>query len=143
MRQELLWFIHHVKISSGIHILQSVEWSPYDRMAPRSLATLMLGSGQAFGFWVNMPVSVSLPPDGPQDLIFFYEALAVCSAFYLGASTDAIVLPFTLTTRILLIYSPPSMLSLSTTPFWWLLLTCCRKNPSPPKFTTYLVNKTS
>jgi hypothetical protein len=26
-----------------------------------------------------------LPPDGPRDLIFFYEALAVCSAFFVGA----------------------------------------------------------
>jgi hypothetical protein len=27
-----------------------------------------------------------LPPDGPHDLIFFYEVLAVCTAFYLGAN---------------------------------------------------------
>jgi hypothetical protein len=26
-----------------------------------------------------------LPPNGPRDLIFFYEALAVCSAFHIGA----------------------------------------------------------
>jgi hypothetical protein len=28
----------------------------------------------------------SLPTEGPQDLIFFYEPLTVCSAFHLGAS---------------------------------------------------------
>ena len=50
MRWELLWFIHHVEISNGIHMLQSVEWSPYDRMA-----TMLIGyadaSGSGMGIW--------------------------------------------------------------------------------------------
>jgi hypothetical protein len=29
-----------------------------------------------------------LPPDGPQGLIFFYESLAICLAFYLGAQYE-------------------------------------------------------
>jgi hypothetical protein len=33
MRCELLWFIDHVKCSTGIHMLKSAEWSPYNRMA--------------------------------------------------------------------------------------------------------------
>jgi hypothetical protein len=87
MRWELLWFIRHVGISSGIHMLQSVEWSPYDRMATTLIGYAdALGSGM--GIWFPGKYAgyqCLLPPDGPQDLIFFYEALAVCSAFYLGA----------------------------------------------------------
>ena len=86
MRQELLWFIHHVKVSDGIHMLKSVEWSPYDRMAS-TLIGYADASGSGMGIWFPGEYTgyqCVLPPDGPQDLIFFYEALAVCSAFYLG-----------------------------------------------------------
>jgi len=90
MRRELLWFIHHVKVSSGIHMLKSVEWSPYDRMA-----TTLIGytdaSGSGMGIWFPGEYAgyqCPLPPDGPQDLIFFYESLAICSAFYLGAQYE-------------------------------------------------------
>ena len=68
-------------------MLKSVEWSPYDRMA-----TTLIGytdaSGSGMGIWFPGEYAgyqCPLPSEGPQDLIFFYEALAVCSAFYLGA----------------------------------------------------------
>ena len=87
MRRELLWFIDHVKRSNGIHMLKSVEWSPYDRMA-----TTLIGysdaSGVGMGIWFPGEYAgfqCPLPTEGPNDLIFFYEALAICSAFYLGA----------------------------------------------------------
>jgi hypothetical protein len=87
MRRELQWFIHHVEISDGIHMLKSVEWSPYDRMA-----TTLIGyadaSGSGMGIWFPGEYAgyqSHLPSEGPQDLIFFYEALAICSAFFLGA----------------------------------------------------------
>jgi hypothetical protein len=86
MRRELLWFIDHVKRSTGIHMLKSVEWSPYDRMA-----TTLIGysdaSGVGMGIWFpgeHAGFQCPLPLDGPKDLIFFYEALAICSAFHLG-----------------------------------------------------------
>jgi hypothetical protein len=86
MRRELLWFIDHVNRSNGIHILKSVEWSPYDRMA-----TTLIGysdaSGIGMGVWFpgeHAGFQCFLPTDGPKDLIFFYEALAICSAFHLG-----------------------------------------------------------
>jgi hypothetical protein len=87
MRRELLWFIDHVKCSNGIHMLKSIEWSPYDRMA-----TTLIGysdaSGVGMGIWFPGEYAgfqCPLPAEGPKDLIFFYEALAICSAFYLGA----------------------------------------------------------
>jgi hypothetical protein len=86
MRCELLWFIDHVKCSNGIHILKSVEWSPYDKMA-----TMLIGysdaSGIGMGVWFpgeHAGFQCLLPTDGPKDLIFFYEALAICSVFHFG-----------------------------------------------------------
>ena len=68
-------------------MLQSVEWFPYNRMA-----TTLIGysdaSGSGMGIWFPGEYTgyqCVLPPDGPWDLIFFYKALAVCSAFHLGA----------------------------------------------------------
>jgi hypothetical protein len=87
MRRELLWFVNHVKLSDGIHILKSVEWSPYDRMAS-TLVGYSDASGVGMGIWFpgeHVGFQSPLPADGPKDLIFYYEALAVCSAFYLGA----------------------------------------------------------
>src|SRR6202050_5274645 len=87
MRRELCWFIDHVKLSNGIHMLKSVEWSPYDRMA-----TTLIGyadaSGTSMGIWFlgkYAGYQCPLPTEGPKDLIFFYEALAVYSAFHLCA----------------------------------------------------------
>jgi len=87
MRHELLWFIDHVKQSDGIHMLKSVEWSPYDRMAS-TLIGYSDASGVGMGIWFPGEYAgfqCPLPADGPKDLIFYYEALAICSAFYLGA----------------------------------------------------------
>jgi hypothetical protein len=84
MRRELLWFIDYVKRSTDM--LKSVEWSPYDKMA-----TTLIGysevSGVGMGIWFpgeHAGFQCPLSSDGPKDLIFFYEALAICSAFHLG-----------------------------------------------------------
>jgi hypothetical protein len=67
MRQELLWFIHHVKISNGIHMLKSIEWSPYNRMATTLIGYAdALGSGM--GIWIRgkyIGYQCHLPSDGP------------------------------------------------------------------------------
>jgi hypothetical protein len=88
MRNELLWFVHHVQTSDGIHMLKSVEWSPYDRMAS-TLVGYSDASGSGMGIWFPGEYAgyqCTLPPDGPKDLIFFYEALAICSAFGFAAT---------------------------------------------------------
>ena len=88
MRRELLWFIGHVARSDGIHMLKSVEWSPYDRMGS-TLIGFSDASGLGMGIWFPGEYAgfqCSLPTNGPKDLIFFYEALAICSAFHLGAN---------------------------------------------------------
>jgi hypothetical protein len=145
MRWELLWFIHHVKISNGIHMLQFMEWSPYDRMAT-TLMGFTDASGSSMGIWFlgeYTSYQCLLPPDGPQDLIFFYEALAVCSTFYLGTEygCDHIAI-YSDDTNTVNMFS-----SLHAKPVHNSILVAAVdlavKNPSPPKFTMYLVNKTS
>jgi hypothetical protein len=87
MCTELQWFITHVAKSDGIHMLKSVEWSPYNRMAS-TLIAYTDASAVGIGIWFPGKYTgfqCSLPADGPKDLIFFYEALAVYSAFCLGA----------------------------------------------------------
>ena len=87
MRAELQWFINHIAKSDGIHMLKSVEWSPYDRMAS-TLIAYTDASAVGMGIWLpgeHAGFQCPLPADGPKNLIFFYEALAVYSAFCLGA----------------------------------------------------------
>ena len=87
MRCELLWFINHISNSDGAHMLKSVEWSPYDRMAS-TLVVYSDASGIGMGIWFPGEYTgfqCSLPLKGPKDLIFFYKALAICSTFHLGA----------------------------------------------------------
>jgi hypothetical protein len=86
MRSELQWFINHITKLSGIHMLKSVEWSPYDRMASTLIA---YADASAIGMGIWFPGEYAgfqclLPVDGPKNLIFFYEALTVCSAVRLG-----------------------------------------------------------
>ena len=80
---ELLWFVDHVVKSDD----KSVKWSPYDRMVSTLIAysdALFIGMGfGSLGEYAGF--QCSLPVNGPKDLIFFYEALVVYCAFWLGA----------------------------------------------------------
>ena len=87
MQSELMWFVDYMAKSNGIHMLKSVKWSPYDRMAS-TLIAYNDASSMGMGIWFPGKYTgfqCSLPVDGPNDLIFFYEALAVYCAFWLGA----------------------------------------------------------
>ena len=88
MWRDLLWFIQHIAHSDGIHMLKSVEWSPYDRMGS-TLIGFLDASGVGMDIWFlgeYTGFQCTLPANGPKDLIFFYEALVICSAFHLGAN---------------------------------------------------------
>jgi hypothetical protein len=68
-------------------MLKSVEWSPYDKIAT-TLIAYTDASTVGMGIWFPgecASFQCFLPVDGPKDLIFFYEALTVYSAFCLGA----------------------------------------------------------
>ena len=91
MRKELSWFIKHVKKSDGIHMLQSVEWFPQDNQAS-TLIAFVDASSVGMGIWfpgIYAGYQSPLPSNGPKDLIFFYEALAICSAIHLGVKDGA------------------------------------------------------
>jgi len=83
---ELQWFINHVAKSDGIHMLKSVEWSPYDMMVS-TLIVYTDASTVGMGIWFmgkHARFQCPLPSDGLKNS-FFHEALAVYSAFCLGA----------------------------------------------------------
>jgi hypothetical protein len=68
-------------------MIKSVEWSPYDKIAT-TLIAYTDASTIGMGIWFpgeHAGFQCSLPVDGPKDLIFFYEALAIYSAFCPGA----------------------------------------------------------
>lgn len=80
--RELKWLLKHLRAADGIRMLESVEWSPEE--ADLTAFTDASGSGLAFyspahrtGF--QSPLVPRPQEDGSSD-IFFYEALAVCSA---------------------------------------------------------------
>ena len=86
MRHELQWLIAHVQTSDGVHMLKSVKWSPYDRMAS-TLIGYSDALGMGMGIWFPgkyASFQCPLPTEGPRDLIFFYKVLAVYAAFCLG-----------------------------------------------------------
>jgi hypothetical protein len=69
-------------------MLKSVEWSPYDKMR-----STFIGFSDASGIGMGIyflgkyaSFQCALPANGPKDFIFFYEALAICSVFHLGAN---------------------------------------------------------
>jgi hypothetical protein len=98
-------------------MLKSVEWSSYNRMAT-TLIGFSGASGIGMGIWFpgkHADFQCPLPADGPKDLIIFYKALAICSAFYWAPSAGVIRLQFTLTTLMLLTCSHPYMQSCFTT----------------------------
>lgn len=67
-------------------MLDSVEWFPQDNQAS-TLVAFVDASGLGMGIWFPGEYAgfqAPLPPDGPKDLIFYYEALTVCSAIHLG-----------------------------------------------------------
>lgn len=97
MRQELIWFIDHVRNSDGVHFLKSAEWSPADSHLSATVAYVD-ASGVGIGIWFPaeyIGYQCSLPLEAPKDMIFFFEALAVCSAIHLSRN-------FTKTSRLII-----------------------------------------
>jgi len=144
MRHELLWFIRHVENSDGIHMLESVEWSPYDKIATTLIAYADASAvGMGFGFRANMPVfnvlflrmvprtSYSSMRPSPSTLLSTW----VLDMAVIGLRSTRI-------TRTLSTCSLPSEpnqpITQSSCPPW--ILTS--KTPSLPRFITFLANRT-
>jgi hypothetical protein len=86
IRRELAWFVQHIKTSDSIHFLKSVVWTPFDSGHTMLVAyTDALSKGM--GVWFpgkHVGYQCPLPLNALKDTIFFFEALAVCSAIHLA-----------------------------------------------------------
>ena len=88
MHQELIWFIDHVRNSDGVHFLKSAEWSPADCDLSAMISYVDASGvgisiwfpGEYIGYWCSLPLGT------PKEVIFFFEALAVCSAIHLSCN---------------------------------------------------------
>ncbi|EJD33090.1 hypothetical protein AURDEDRAFT_77217 [Auricularia subglabra TFB-10046 SS5] len=86
--RELTWLLKHLRMADGVRMLDSEEWGPDE--ADLTVFTDASGSGLAFfspahnaGF--QSPLVPRPREDGSSD-IFFFEALAVCSALQWASS---------------------------------------------------------
>ncbi|KZT19402.1 hypothetical protein NEOLEDRAFT_1077945 [Neolentinus lepideus HHB14362 ss-1] len=82
MRYELSWLADRVEMSDGIHFLRSREWGPEH---PDVYVAYTDASGIGLAFWFpshNVGFQCPKPKFAPNDAIFFFEALAVCSAVH-------------------------------------------------------------
>jgi hypothetical protein len=81
---ELIWVARRVEFSSGVYMLKSVEWDPRHT---ESHALSIFTDASAHGMAIYIPslklaLQCPLPPLASEKHIFFFEALAVCSAFH-------------------------------------------------------------
>ena len=88
IRRELTWFTNHIKRSNGVHFLKSVVWSPSDT-GHTTMVAYTDASSKGLGVWFpgeHVGYQCPLPLNAPKDAIFYFEALAVCSAILLASS---------------------------------------------------------
>ncbi|KAM5539527.1 hypothetical protein V8D89_006799 [Ganoderma adspersum] len=87
IRAELSWFAHHVRNLPGVRFLAASAWSPVDLDAtsPHDELACVDASQHGLGLyfpWLHMGFYSHLPTGTPSDIIFYFEALAVCSAVH-------------------------------------------------------------
>ena len=86
--RELHWFAHHVRGSSGVHVLSSVAWT-FDNLPPSTFLAYTDASEVGLGFWfpsLDSGYAASMSPSHSPPTIFFLEALAVLAAIQKAAS---------------------------------------------------------
>jgi hypothetical protein len=89
--RELTWLANHMEHLPGVLLLESLDWSPETAEDVVTIYTNALLAGIAYWFLeINFGFQLRLPHDAPLGSIFFFEALAVCSAIHALADTDPI-----------------------------------------------------
>ena len=86
--RELTWFTNHIKCFNGVHFLESIVWSPSDT-GHTTMIAYTDASSKGLGVWFpgkHVSYQCPLPLNDPKDTIFYFEALAVCSAILLACS---------------------------------------------------------
>jgi hypothetical protein len=79
---ELGWMAHHIEQLQGLFFYKSLDFDP---LSEDVVVAYTDASGLGMGLWFphdNFAGQSVLPLDAPKDTIFFFEALAVCSAVH-------------------------------------------------------------
>jgi hypothetical protein len=81
VRDDLRWASNHIRRSSGVYLLRSLDWGESDAEQVLYCDACLTG----MGFWyphISNPVAYysPIPPEVPPHFIFYYEALCVLSA---------------------------------------------------------------
>ncbi|CAL1702706.1 unnamed protein product [Somion occarium] len=84
---DLQWFLHHVHNFDGIHLFQTLAWSPSDLIedSHRDEFALVDASSSSIGLyfpWSHLGFWSELPCHTPTSTIYFFEALAICAAIH-------------------------------------------------------------
>ncbi|KAL6309119.1 hypothetical protein BKA93DRAFT_815012 [Sparassis latifolia] len=69
---DLQWMVQHIRVSDGVHFLGSEDWSPAD----------ISEDDENHVPWHNIGLWADIPCAAPKDAIFWFEALAACSAVH-------------------------------------------------------------
>jgi hypothetical protein len=89
--KELTWLADHLEHLPGVLLLDSLDWSP--ETADDVVTIYTDASLVGLTYWfpeINFGFQSRLPHHTPSGSIFFFEALAVCSAIHALADTDPI-----------------------------------------------------
>jgi hypothetical protein len=79
---ELHWLADRIERSDGLHLFKCLDFDP---QLDDVVVVYTDASAVGLGLWFpddNFACQCHLPTNGPHDSIFFYEALAVCSAIH-------------------------------------------------------------
>ncbi|KAJ7135154.1 hypothetical protein C8R46DRAFT_1362264 [Mycena filopes] len=74
---DLVWFSRHVRASTGVHLLESLDWDPADADVTGYCDASLNGLGIYFPI-LGIGYQSKPPAAAPDDLIFYYEAFCVC-----------------------------------------------------------------
>ena len=80
--RELHWLVDHIERANGLHFFKSIDFDPSSEDV---VVAYTDASSEGLGLWFpaeNFAAQCPLPWVRPCDTIFFFEALAVCSAIH-------------------------------------------------------------
>ncbi|KAJ7509525.1 hypothetical protein B0H11DRAFT_2216437 [Mycena galericulata] len=80
VKEDLRWFVDHVRLSNGIFAFHAIDWNPFNE-ADFTLHCDACPTGM--GFWsssLHLGYFAPVPKDAPKDTIFFWEATCVLAA---------------------------------------------------------------
>jgi len=81
--RELHWLADHIERADGLHFFKSIDFDPSSEDV---VVAYTDASSEGLGLWFpaeNLVAQCPLPHVRPCDTIFFFEALAVCSAIHI------------------------------------------------------------